>query len=60
MVVSYSRIASILLSMPLSDIYGMLYLLLQIWRMIDLIYRPEEDVLEELDKFKSHLQSCAP
>ncbi|KAI5665461.1 hypothetical protein M9H77_15314 [Catharanthus roseus] len=33
---------------------------LQIWRMIDLIYRPEEDVLEELDKFKSHLQSCAP
>lgn len=32
---------------------------LQIWRMIDLIYRPEEEVLEELDKFKVHLNECA-
>ncbi|KAJ0076064.1 hypothetical protein Patl1_33494 [Pistacia atlantica] len=31
---------------------------LQIWRMIDLIYRPEEEVLAELDKFKSHILSC--
>ncbi|CAA2992133.1 WD-40 repeat-containing MSI4-like [Olea europaea subsp. europaea] len=32
---------------------------LQIWRMMDLLYRPEEDVLAELDKFKSHLLTCA-
>uniref|UniRef100_A0A7N0UZX9 Histone-binding protein RBBP4-like N-terminal domain-containing protein n=1 Tax=Kalanchoe fedtschenkoi TaxID=63787 RepID=A0A7N0UZX9_KALFE len=32
---------------------------LQIWRMIDLIYRPEEEVLAELDKFKSHLLTCS-
>ncbi|GFZ11748.1 transducin family protein [Actinidia rufa] len=32
---------------------------LQIWRMIDLIYRPEEEVLAELDKFKSHILTCA-
>ncbi|XP_047327740.1 WD-40 repeat-containing protein MSI4-like [Impatiens glandulifera] len=31
---------------------------LQIWRMIDLIYRPEEEVLSELEKFKSHILSC--
>ncbi|KAM1011127.1 hypothetical protein ACFX13_047263 [Malus domestica] len=31
---------------------------LQIWRMIDLIYRPEEEVLAELDTFKSHLTTC--
>ncbi|KAK3018688.1 hypothetical protein RJ639_003119, partial [Escallonia herrerae] len=28
---------------------------LQIWRMMDLIYRPEDEVLTELDKFKSHM-----
>nr|KJB54376.1 hypothetical protein B456_009G031600 [Gossypium raimondii] len=32
---------------------------LQIWRMSDLIYRPEEEVLAELEKFKSHVISCA-
>lgn len=32
---------------------------LQIWRMIDLIYRPEEEVLAELDKFKSHILNCS-
>lgn len=32
---------------------------LQIWRMIDLIYRPEDEVLNELDKFKSHLLTCS-
>ncbi|KAG6388541.1 hypothetical protein SASPL_149969 [Salvia splendens] len=32
---------------------------LQIWRMIDLIYRPEEEVIAELDKFKSHLLTCS-
>ncbi|KAK4771978.1 hypothetical protein SAY86_013753 [Trapa natans] len=31
---------------------------LQIWRMIDLIYRPEDEVIAELDKFKSHILSC--
>ena len=30
----------------------------QIWRMIDLIYRPAEEVLAELDKFKSHILAC--
>ena len=30
----------------------------QIWRMSDLIYRPEEEVLAELEKFKSHVVSC--
>ncbi|CAL5442853.1 unnamed protein product [Camellia sinensis] len=33
---------------------------LQIWRMSDLIYRPQEDVLAELEKFKSHVVECAP
>ncbi|CAN6906920.1 unnamed protein product [Brassica oleracea] len=33
---------------------------LQIWRMNDLIYRPEEEVLAELEKFKSHVMTCAP
>ncbi|CAF2114579.1 unnamed protein product [Brassica oleracea var. botrytis] len=32
---------------------------LQIWRMSDLIYRPEEEVLAELEKFKSHVMTCA-
>ncbi|KAL6539226.1 WD-40 repeat-containing protein msi4 [Orobanche gracilis] len=32
---------------------------LQIWRMIDLIYRPEEEVIAELDKFKDHLLTCS-
>ncbi|KAJ6913991.1 WD-40 repeat-containing protein MSI4-like [Populus alba x Populus x berolinensis] len=32
---------------------------LQIWRMSDLIYRPEDEVLAELEKFKSHVVSCA-
>ncbi|KAL8171644.1 hypothetical protein V2J09_023448 [Rumex salicifolius] len=31
---------------------------LQIWRIIDLLYRPEQDVLAELDQFRSHLLSC--
>uniref|UniRef100_A0A5B6ZR83 Putative WD-40 repeat-containing protein MSI4 n=1 Tax=Davidia involucrata TaxID=16924 RepID=A0A5B6ZR83_DAVIN len=31
---------------------------LQIWRMSDLIYRPEEEVLAELEKFKSHVVAC--
>ncbi|EEF34972.1 WD-repeat protein, putative [Ricinus communis] len=31
---------------------------LQIWRMIDLIYRPEEEVLTELEDFKSHILTC--
>lgn len=31
----------------------------QIWRMIDLIYRPEEEVLAELDSFKSHILTCS-
>ncbi|KAF3499606.1 hypothetical protein F2Q69_00040606 [Brassica cretica] len=30
-----------------------------IWRMSDLIYRPEEEVLTELEKFKSHVMTCA-
>lgn len=35
------------------------FLILQIWRMIDLIYRPEDEVLTELEKFKSHVLLCA-
>ncbi|XP_052183253.1 WD-40 repeat-containing protein MSI4-like [Diospyros lotus] len=31
---------------------------LQIWRMSDLIYRPEEEVLAELGQFKSHVVEC--
>ncbi|CAK7356853.1 unnamed protein product [Dovyalis caffra] len=31
---------------------------LQIWRMIDLIHRAEEDVLAELENFKSHILAC--
>ncbi|KAL9387932.1 hypothetical protein Peur_021056 [Populus x canadensis] len=31
---------------------------LQIWRMIDLIHRAEEDVLVELENFKSHILAC--
>ncbi|KAK2645378.1 hypothetical protein Ddye_020573 [Dipteronia dyeriana] len=32
---------------------------LQIWRMSDLIYRPEDEVIAELEKFKSHVVSCS-
>ncbi|KAM3380098.1 WD-40 repeat-containing protein MSI4 isoform X1 [Capsicum galapagoense] len=31
---------------------------LQIWRMIDLIYRPDDEVLSEMERFKSHLPTC--
>ncbi|KAK9066111.1 hypothetical protein SSX86_015513 [Deinandra increscens subsp. villosa] len=31
---------------------------LQIWRMIDLIYRPQQEVITELDEFKSHILTC--
>ncbi|KAJ4749870.1 WD-40 repeat-containing protein MSI4 [Rhynchospora pubera] len=33
---------------------------LQLWRMSDLIYRPEEEVIAELEKFKNHLATCGP
>nr|GMC58910.1 WD-40 repeat-containing protein MSI4-like [Ipomoea batatas] len=33
---------------------------LQIWRMLDLLYRPEEEALAELQKFKDHVSKCAP
>ncbi|XP_019442855.1 PREDICTED: WD-40 repeat-containing protein MSI4-like [Lupinus angustifolius] len=32
---------------------------LQIWRMSDFLYRPEEEVLAELESFKSHVETCA-
>lgn len=32
---------------------------LQIWRMIDLIHRPEDEVIAELETFKSHLLTCS-
>ncbi|KAF6152284.1 hypothetical protein GIB67_005938 [Kingdonia uniflora] len=31
----------------------------KIWRMNDLIYRPEEEVLLELEKFKLHILTCS-
>lgn len=31
---------------------------LQIWRMSDLIYRPEDEVLAELERFRAHILSC--
>ncbi|KAJ8750982.1 hypothetical protein K2173_016163 [Erythroxylum novogranatense] len=31
---------------------------LQIWRMSDLLYRPEDEVLSELEKLKSHVVAC--
>lgn len=31
---------------------------LQIWRMSDLIYRPEDEVLAELENFKQHIITC--
>ncbi|KAJ6842265.1 nucleosome/chromatin assembly factor group C [Iris pallida] len=33
---------------------------LQIWRMMDLIYRPYEEVLAELEGFKVHVANCGP
>lgn len=33
---------------------------LQIWRMSDLIYRPKEEVLTELEEFKAHVAGCGP
>ncbi|KAE9448778.1 hypothetical protein C3L33_19324, partial [Rhododendron williamsianum] len=33
-------------------------IILKIWRMSDLIYRPEEEVVAELEKFKSHVIEC--
>ncbi|XP_031092989.1 WD-40 repeat-containing protein MSI4-like [Ipomoea triloba] len=32
---------------------------LQIWRMMDIIYRPQDEVITELEKFKSHLLTCS-
>lgn len=31
---------------------------LQIWRISDMLYRPEEEVLAELEQFKSHVIEC--
>ncbi|VFQ74518.1 unnamed protein product [Cuscuta campestris] len=31
---------------------------LQIWRMLDLLYRPKEEALAELQKFKDHISQC--
>ncbi|XAR53441.1 hypothetical protein NMG60_11021993, partial [Bertholletia excelsa] len=31
---------------------------LQIWRMSDMLYRPEEEVLAELERFKAHVVEC--
>nr|XP_043627707.1 WD-40 repeat-containing protein MSI4-like [Erigeron canadensis] len=33
---------------------------LQIWRMSDLIYRPRDEVLTELEDFKAHVAACGP
>ncbi|KAL8231616.1 hypothetical protein R6Q57_001394 [Mikania cordata] len=33
---------------------------LQLWRMSDLIYRPRDEVLTELEDFKAHVASCGP
>ncbi|PWA92179.1 bifunctional polymyxin resistance protein, ArnA [Artemisia annua] len=33
---------------------------LQIWRMSDLIYRPRNEVLTELEDFKAHVAGCGP
>lgn len=33
---------------------------LQIWRMSDLIYRPRDEVLTELEDFKAHVAGCGP
>ncbi|KAJ9551169.1 hypothetical protein OSB04_015214 [Centaurea solstitialis] len=33
---------------------------LQIWRMSDLIYRPRDEVLTELEDFKAHVATCGP
>nr|GEU72260.1 WD-40 repeat-containing protein MSI4-like [Tanacetum cinerariifolium] len=33
---------------------------LQIWRMSDLIYRPRDEVLTELEDFKAHVAECGP
>lgn len=32
---------------------------LQLWRMTDLLYRPKDEVLAELQKFKDHVIECA-
>ncbi|KAL0426896.1 UNVERIFIED_CONTAM: WD-40 repeat-containing protein MSI4 [Sesamum latifolium] len=32
---------------------------LQLWRMTDLLYRPKEEVLAELQKFKNHVIECS-
>ncbi|KAL3829984.1 hypothetical protein ACJIZ3_018786 [Penstemon smallii] len=32
---------------------------LQLWRMTDLVYRPKDDVLAELQKFKDHVVECS-
>ncbi|XP_071729453.1 WD-40 repeat-containing protein MSI4-like [Rutidosis leptorrhynchoides] len=33
---------------------------LQIWRMSDLLYRPRDEVLSELEDFKAHVAGCGP
>ncbi|KAL6585826.1 WD-40 repeat-containing protein msi4 [Orobanche minor] len=32
---------------------------LQMWRMTDLLYRPKDEVLDELQKFKDHVIECS-
>ncbi|XP_074361683.1 WD-40 repeat-containing protein MSI4-like isoform X2 [Apium graveolens] len=32
---------------------------LQIWRMLDLLYKPEEEALADLERYKDHLLSCS-
>lgn len=32
---------------------------LQLWRMTDLLYRPKDEVLAELQKFKDHVIECS-
>ncbi|KAH0652048.1 hypothetical protein KY290_032707 [Solanum tuberosum] len=33
---------------------------LQIWRMIDMLYRPKDEVLAEMQHFKDHVGKCTP
>jgi hypothetical protein len=47
--------SSMQITLNFSKSYYTSFDLMQIWRMLDLIYRPEDEVLAELDKYKSYI-----
>ena len=54
-----TSLLSIIFSVIKMKNFVMVFKIWQIWRMSGLIYRPEDEVLAELENFKSQVFSCA-